>query len=218
MTTPEHPARTAPRPIDADAAQVPALCDEDDRSLIAAVLEGRDGALEILIRRLQPALLRTARAIVDESRAEDVTQEAWINILRSLPEFRWNAALKTWAIRITLNQAFSLRRHDRRQQEREAPLPDLFDARGHWRERVEPWHADTPEALLASEQLSQAIQSGLSALPETQRLALLLRDIEGLEMTAVCNILDVSASNVRVLLHRGRAKLREVIDAFQSGR
>ena len=201
--------------LDADKLPAPIQRSMDDRTLVAAALAGDRGALEALVRRLQPALLRTARAVVDDARAEDVTQEAWINIFRALPNFNWRSELKTWMIRITLNQAYSIRRRDRMDREPTAPTLDPFDARGYWRETVEPWHCDTPEALLASEQLGQAIQHGLSALPDAQRLALVLRDIEGLEMGAVCNILDVSASNARVLLHRARAKLREVIDSFQ---
>lgn len=201
-----------------DPVQTRAWDDHDDRSLVAAVVRREAGALEALIQRLQPALLRIVRTLVDEHRAEDVLQETWIHILRGLPAFRWNADLKTWAIRITLNQAYSTLRRERRH-----PLPDrdpgdAFDARGHWRQPVEPWHQDTPEALLGAAQLSDVLRHGLASLPEAQRLAVMLRDIEGMEMDSVCNILAVSPSNARVLLHRARARLREVIDAFQSGR
>lgn len=191
----------------------------DDASLVAAVLEGQIAPLEMLIRKLQPSLLRVARAVVGEQRAEDVTQEAWIRIFRGLPNFGGRSQFKTWAIRITLNQAYSELRSERRHPAAEdgSPADQSFDARGYWRRPVEGWHEDTPEALLASEQLRDVLHRGLEALPENQRLAVTLRDLEGLEMAEVCNILDVSASNARVLLHRGRMQLRALIDAFQTG-
>lgn len=203
--------------LDQDDALTQAQQPEADRALVAAALAGDRAALETLIRRLQPALLRTARAVVDDARAEEITQDAWINIIRALPRFNWASELKTWAIRITLNQAFSARRREQKESERLTSSSDLFDDRGRWRKSVEPWHCDTPEALLASEQMSAVIQRALSELPRAQRLAVVLRDIEGLDLAEVCNILDVSASNARVLLHRGRSKLREVIDGFQHG-
>ncbi|MDE2150435.1 MAG: sigma-70 family RNA polymerase sigma factor [Gammaproteobacteria bacterium] len=188
-----------------------------DKALVDAFLAGSGAALVVLVRRLQPSLIRVAGAVVGSERAEDITQEAWIRILRGLPEFRWGSALKTWAIRVTLNQAYSDLRRQRRQIVVDPSTDEHFDARGRWRERPQAWHQDTPEAILASAQLSDVIRKELDALPEAQRLAVLLRDVEGLEMGAVCNILEVSASNARVLLHRGRNKLREAIDAFQAG-
>lgn len=192
---------------------------EDERSLVAAVLDGQTAALEALIRRFQPSMVRVARAIAGEHRAEDITQEAWIKIIRALPQFEGRSQLKTWVIRITLNQAYSELRDQSRQHRTADPLPAdaAFDERGRWRSPVEAWHEETPEALLASEQLRRVLIQGLDGLPQAQRLAVTLRDLEGLTMAEVCNIIGVSESNGRVLLHRGRMHLRVLIDAFQAG-
>ena len=78
------------------------------------------------------------------------------------------------------------------------------------------WEEDTPEALLANEQLSQIIESCFQQLPALQRAALTLYDMEGVKMTEVCNILDISASNARVLLHRARTTLHHTIEQYRN--
>ena len=96
--------------------------------------------------------------------------------------------------------------------------PDTFDT-GCSEEkppfRQQQWHADTPEELLLAEELQDCIKHNLTNLPENQLAALKMRDAGGLSMDDLSNILDVSPSNVRVLLHRGRDKMLQVIDHFQ---
>jgi len=95
---------------------------------------------------------------------------------------------------------------------------DKFDNTGHRYDDVLPWEEATPEALLANDQLQMVIEESFQQLPAQQRAALSLYDMEGIEMKEICNILDVSASNVRVLLHRARTTLHQSIEKYQDNK
>lgn len=102
-----------------------------------------------------------------------------------------------------------LRSLDAMEEERPVPDPGRFAADGHWKERFARWDTLTPERLAGDRELLAAMSRALDALPPAQRAAIWLRDVEGLEPAAICAALEVSEGNLRVLLHRGRAKLRD---------
>jgi RNA polymerase sigma-70 factor (ECF subfamily) len=93
--------------------------------------------------------------------------------------------------------------------------PAHFQPDGHWQTPPNVWHADTPDAILASGELRECIDHSLKQLPPLQQAAIALRDMQGLDMESICKILEVSESNGRVLLHRARSQLREAIDQYQ---
>ena len=92
-----------------------------------------------------------------------------------------------------------------------------FAGDGHWAIPPRTWHGDTPESLMASEQLREKIHTAISKLPPAQQTILTLRDMEGMSMEEICKILDITESNSRVLLHRARARIWQVIEKFENG-
>jgi RNA polymerase sigma-70 factor (ECF subfamily) len=195
----------------------------DEAGLLARLRNGEPAAFEQLVRQHHGAMKRTAAAIVGDGQAEEVAQEAWLKAIRSLSAFEGRSSLRTWLFSILINEA----RGRLRKAKREIRIEDygpgdegLFDPQcfledGHWAQDPVLWHDQSPEALLSHEDFRRCLGEVLSALPEIQRSALTLRDYQGLEMEKICNILSVSASNVRVLLHRARAKVYAMVDQFE---
>ena len=156
-------------------------------------------------------MLSVARAIVGDSIADEVVQEAWISAIKALPKFEGRSSLKTWLVQIVSNGAKSRVRRENRytplDDGLEAVPSDKFDQTGHRIDDVLPWETATPEALLANTQLQEVIEQAFQALPAMQRAAITMIDMEGYKIDEVCNILDISSSNARVLLHRARIAL-----------
>ena len=90
-----------------------------------------------------------------------------------------------------------------------------FDDRGHWQSPPNIWSADTPDAILSSEQLRAVIDQAIKDLPPLQRAAITLREMQNMDMDTICKILDISESNGRVLIHRARSHIRDAIDKHQ---
>ncbi len=91
-----------------------------------------------------------------------------------------------------------------------------FDDTGHWASPVTQWTSDSPEALLSEKDLAGCLNQAISELPGLQEATLNLKEKQGYSLAEICNILDVTESNVRVLLHRARHRIFSVIDHFQS--
>jgi RNA polymerase sigma-70 factor (ECF subfamily) len=139
-----------------------------------------------------------------------------------LAGFEGRSSLKTWLLSITANTAKACLRQNRRVvqlAELEAPHGSVgaerFSSDGHWLNAPQPWHEDTPEALLSASELRECLDKTLSSLSELQNSVLLLRERQGLELEAICNLLDISLSNVRVLLHRARLKVFATLEHFE---
>jgi len=192
----------------------------EDPTLLAALRAGDEATFAAVVREWSPAMLRVARAHVrTHSSAEEVVQEAWLGVLRSLPGFEGRAQLRTWVFRILVNVA---RRRGRTEERVNAELdgptvdPDRFrdgddPYPGHWRDAAAP-HDWGPEPILLAAEFQALLGRALATLPERQRAVVELRDVHGFDGDAVCELLDLSPANQRVLLHRGRAKLRSVLE------
>jgi RNA polymerase sigma-70 factor (ECF subfamily) len=197
-----------------------ALPDEmDQTALIAKLNSGDASAFEYVVGQYHSIMLSVARAIIGEAFADEVVQEAWVSAIKALPRFEGRSSLKTWLLQITSNGAKTRLRRESRQLSLDAGWqaePDYkFDHRGHRIDDVLQWSIDTPEALLQNDQLRDVIEKTYQSLPPHQRAVLTMCDMEGLEMTEICNILDISASNARVLLHRARTALHHSIEKYQ---
>lgn len=187
---------------------------------LAAMKRGEAAAFESAVRLLTPRLLGVARRIIGESGAEDVVQEAWLAAFRRLGEFEERARLETWLTRIVVNQAISARRRRAPERGEDAgappdPTADWFGESGHWRDDAGFAGGDAPDHLLEAETLRDCLDHGIDALPEQQRRVVVLRELEQWDAEAVCNELGISASNVRVLLHRGRMKLMGIVEHYR---
>lgn len=193
-----------------------------DQQLLRRLLAGEDAAYRELVQRYQGAMRAVAFAIVGSRHAEEVVQDAWLAVVRSLASFEQRASLKTWLLSITANLARTRLKHNRR----EVLLDDLpgphgsvdearFDAGGHWRQPPTVWHDDSPEALLAEDELRQCLERTLVSLSELQSSVLLLRERQMLELDEIAGLLEISQANVRVLLHRARLKVFATLEHFE---
>ena len=200
------------------------IMESAQQAFIAKLIKRDPLACRQLIQEHHSRLISIVRTIVYDV-AEDVVQEVWLQAFKALPNFEGRSTLKTWLTRIAINAAYSRCRYE---QSRVAlsldavlaentPLLERFDDSGHWHDPLAKWQAETPEELLARQQLAQLLQKAVSQLPEAQRLVWLLRDQSDLEFKEIAENLQLSEANVRVLLHRARLKLLAVINQFEEG-
>ncbi|KQB52135.1 RNA polymerase subunit sigma-24 [Pseudomonas endophytica] len=193
----------------------------DDVLMLQRLLAGEQQAFRQLVSTYQGAMLAVAYAIVGNRHADEVVQDAWLSVVRNLQGFEARSSLKTWLLTITANAAKTRLKHTRR----EVLLDDLpsphgtvddgrFASDGHWLLAPYAWHDDTPQALLTEEELRECLEHTLLSLPLLQRSVLILRERQGLELQQICNLLDLSLSNVRVLVHRARLKVFATVEHF----
>ncbi|MFK7607054.1 MULTISPECIES: RNA polymerase sigma factor [unclassified Pseudomonas] len=194
----------------------------DDTDLLKRLLAGEQQAFRKLVSTYQGAMQAVAYAIVGNRHADEVVQDAWLLVVRNLASFEGRSSLKTWLLTITANSA----KNRYKQNRREVLLDDLpsphgsvnddrFSSDGHWLLAPFAWHHDTPEALLAEDELRECLEHTLLSLPQLQRSVLVLRERQGLELEEICNLLDISLSNVRVLVHRARLKVFATVEHFE---
>ncbi len=193
-----------------------------DDELIPRLLANDETSYAQIVTAYHGLMVHLARAIVGDAIADEVAQEAWVAVLRALPKFERRSSLKTWILRIVSNTAKSRLRHESRtvsldESLEESPIidPARLKSNAHWASPPAMWHADTPDALLASTELRRCISDALATLPPLQRAAVTLRDMQGLSMEAICKILEVSESNGRVLLHRARSRIQMAIEEHE---
>ena len=192
---------------------------QDEHALIQRLISGEQSAFEQLVSAHHNVMLSVARAIVGEAFADEVVQEAWISAIKALPNFEGRSTLKTWLFHIVSNGAKSRVRRENRtislDDGWQSVSADKFDHTGHRFDDIFAWEEATPEALLANDQLRSVIEDTFQRLPALQRAVLSMYDMEGIKMDEICNILDISASNARVLLHRARTTLHHKIEEYQ---
>jgi RNA polymerase sigma-70 factor, ECF subfamily len=198
----------------------------DESALIARLRAGDEDAFAVLVSKYYGSLLRLAMSFVSErAAAEEVVQETWLGVIRGLSNFEGRSSLKTWIFRILANQAktrgkrearsipFSSMKDPQSESGNEPAVdPSRFDARGMWADPPQPWTNAAPEELLQRQETMEAIQRAIAELPPNQRAVVALHDVEGVESGEICNILEISETNERVLLHRARSKLRRLLE------
>jgi RNA polymerase sigma-70 factor (ECF subfamily) len=195
----------------------------DDR-LVDRVQQGDRDAVRELVVRYHAAMLAVARLYArNRATAEEIVQDSWVAVLDGIGSFERRASLKTWLLAIVANKARSRAARDGRivlfddlAPDPDGPGldPDRFDAAGHWSDPPLPWDEMSPERLAGDRELVRRIGAAIEGLPPAQRAIVLLRDVEGIDARAACNILGVSESNQRVLLHRARTRLRAVLETL----
>lgn len=194
----------------------------DEELLIERLRKGEQAAYALLVSRYQGTMRAVAIAIVGSSSADEVVQDSWLAVVRNIDGFAGRSSLKTWLLTITANTA----KTRLKKQRREVFIDDIsgphgsigadhFKSDGHWQQSPIGWHSDSPEALLDEQELRECLEHTLTSLSELQRSVLLLRDRQCLELDEICNLLDISHSNVRVLLHRARLSVFATLDHFE---
>ncbi|MBI4263463.1 MAG: sigma-70 family RNA polymerase sigma factor [Acidobacteria bacterium] len=201
----------------------------EDAELVGRLLRGHEESFVALVGRYHGPLIRLALAFVaDRVVAEEVVQETWLAVLNGLRSFEGRSSLKTWIFRILTNKAKTRGWRERRTvpfsrlmdadaSDQPSVDPSRFKASGMWAAPPDRWGDDTPENALLRREARAHIEEAIAALPLTQRAVVTLRDVEGLDSAAVCHILDLSEANQRVLLHRGRSRLRAALESYIGG-
>jgi RNA polymerase sigma-70 factor (ECF subfamily) len=174
------------------------------------------------MRRYQRSMLRVAMTHVRRRDvAQEVVQETWLSILRGISRFERRSSLKSWMFRILTNRAKSRGIRERRTVPVSAlgsagdePVSELgsLGSGGLWLRPRQDWR-DSPEHAVVRTEVAADVEAALSSLPERQREVVRLRDVQGLTSAEVCTRLQISQANQRVLLHRGRARARELLGA-----
>ncbi|MGH2719529.1 MAG: RNA polymerase sigma factor [Actinomycetota bacterium] len=188
---------------------------DTDLDLLHRLQEGDEQAFVELVSRYQQPMLRLARTLVpSHAVAEEAVQDAWMGVVRGIERFEGRSSLKTWLFRILANRAKSAGAVEQRQVPVETRAIDAaaFNASGQWANPVQPW-VDDVENRLDAQARSGLLKAALDGLPARQRQVVLLRDVEDLSSDEVCAVLSISAGNQRILLHRGRHRLRDALDA-----
>jgi RNA polymerase sigma-70 factor, ECF subfamily len=190
---------------------------DPDAPLLDRLRSGDERAFVILVERYRPTMLRLAAGYVpNHAIAEEVVQDAWLGFLRGLSRFEERSSVRTWLFRILINRARTAGVRERRS----TAISDLtatvdaarFDSAGNWLAPPEAW-TDLVDDRLTADKMAEAIRVAMVDLPARQREVVTLRDIEGLTSAEVCGVLDISEANQRVLLHRGRSRLRQRLES-----
>ena len=193
-----------------------ARAQDDDVDLLARLRAGDEEAFIVLVERHHDAMVRLARSFVASGAvAEEVVQETWLAVLRGLDGFAGRSSFKSWLLAILVNRARStgVREHRSIAVGDAGPAVEgsRFDVTGAWMSPPVHWIEDSEDRMLA-DAMAGRIHSALEDLSPRQREVVLLRDVEGLSTREVCEVLDISEGNQRVLLHRGRSHLRQVLE------
>lgn len=203
------------------------LLSPQDARLLEGLRAGDEAAFAELMREYGGGMLRVAMMYVSSRAvAEDVVQEAWLGVLKGIDRFEGRSSLKTWLFRIVANTAKTRGMRESRSIPFSAlggdagnePTvdPDRFLGSGerfpgHWGVPPQAW---APESRLLSEETLGVIEREIERLPPAQRAVITMRDVQGFTSEEVCNALDLSETNQRVLLHRARAKVRGALEEY----
>lgn len=203
--------------------------DADDDALIRALHAGDERVFTGLVERWSSIMLRLALAhVASRAIAEEVVQDAWLTVLRSLDRFERRSALRTWILGIVVNLARSRARAERRATAllSDTDCPSVDPSRflpadhprwpHHWAAKPVRWR--TPEDELLAVETRQVVLDAIDALPPAQREVLILRDLEELSGAETCHILGLTDTHQRVLLHRARSRVRAALERYFAAR
>ncbi len=190
---------------------------EPDADLLRRLRAGDERAFVALVERHNGSMLRLALSFVpSRAVAEEVVQDTWLGVLRGLAGFEGRSSLRTWIFTILVNRA----RSTGVREQRSIPVADAgpvvdasrFGPSGAWSTPPDHWIEEAEDRIEAGK-LAGLLKSAVDGLPTRQREVVLLRDVEEMSSADVCSVLAISEANQRVLLHRGRGKLRQILES-----
>jgi RNA polymerase sigma-70 factor (ECF subfamily) len=188
---------------------------EMDGELLSRIRTGDEEAFVMLVARYQQPMFRLACSMVASQQvAEEAVQDSWLGVVRGIERFEGRSSFKTWLFRILVNRVRSAGARepsDLSIETIQAVDPARFDAEGQWADPIEHWTVASDDRLDAAI-WAPVLKSALDQLPARQRQVVLLRDVEGLSNDEACAVLGISVGNQRILLHRGRTRLRQILD------
>jgi RNA polymerase sigma-70 factor (ECF subfamily) len=203
----------------------------DDTVLVPALRDGDEAAFGWLLDRYDQSLRRLAMNYVQtRATADEVVQDTWMGVITGIDRFEGRSSLKTWVFRILVNvaRARGVREH------RSIPFaaaggaledgaepafePDRFrpegaDYPGHWVSFPIPWEHE-PEGRIEASETVGVVRDAMRRLPPAQEEVMTLRDVEGWSSSEICDALNISETNQRVLLHRARSKVRNALEQY----
>lgn len=191
-----------------------------EAALVELLATGDRAAFEQVYRKHNTTLIRVATGIVrSRATAEEVAQETWIAVLKSISGFEGRSSLASWIFSILINKARSRAKREGRIVSFDGAGEDdnltaAFDGRGRWKDMPELWETLTPERILAGRNVMDHVNAAIETLPPGQRSVIILRAQQGMEAKEVCTILGISEGNMRVLLHRARLGVRAALDGL----
>jgi RNA polymerase sigma-70 factor (ECF subfamily) len=213
----------------------PRESDDAENALLLRLRSGDETAFATIVDGWSPALLRVARSYLStDASAQEIVQETWLAVVRGLDRFEGRSSLRTWVFRILTNlgktrgvrEARSLPWSSLSPADTSGVTVDAARFRGpedEWPRNwtpvgsPQPWEPSPEDAAVAGE-IRGEVARALTELPERQRIVVALRDVHGMSSDEVCAALAISAANQRVLLHRGRARLRVALEDYYHGR
>jgi len=198
-----------------------------DAEIVEALRAGDEAAFAMLVAQYGASMLRVAQMYVrTRAVAEEVVQDAWLGVLRGIGSFEGRSSLKTWIFRILTNTAKTRGERESRSvpfsalegvDDEAAVEPERFQSEGrwagHWAAPPSPW-TDIPENRLLSTETREVVARAIAALPPAQATVITMRDVEGFDSEDVCNVLGITETNQRVLLHRARSKVRRALEDY----
>ena len=201
-----------------------------ERRLVAALRAGEEAVFVELVAAYGPAMLRIAQLhVASRAVAEEVVQDAWLGALTGLDRFQGRSSFKTWLFSILVNKAKTRGEREGRTvpvsalagaDDADEPSvdPSRFLGPGHrWQHH---WSStpirfdELPEEHLLSDEAVAVVDAAIARLPEAQRTVITLRDVEGWSAEEVCEALELTEGNQRVLLHRARSKVRQALENY----
>jgi len=178
--------------------------DAEDVRLMNLVARGDTAAFETLIERHQALVVGTvARMLGSNSDVEDLAQQVFLRVWRSATRYVPRAKFTTWLLKITRNLVFN----EMRRTKRQAHIPMQTESQGDDLP-IKDESVQSPAESLLEHELQQAIENAILQLPDTQRMALILRRYEGRSYEEIGEILDLSVPAVKSVLFRARTELR----------
>jgi RNA polymerase sigma-70 factor (ECF subfamily) len=197
---------------------------ESEQERVRKLRSGDEAAFVDLVNALHGRLLALARTFTrSPALAEDIVQETWLAVIRGLAGFEGRSSLRTWIYSILVKRARSIAGREARKappqggDSSRADGPEWEPGAGKlglWTERPVPWGFSDPAALFQSKEALRVVEQAMNEMPEMQRRVLLLRDVDDVAAAEVRNTLEISETNLRVLLHRGRARVRRALDRY----
>ncbi|MBS3805385.1 MAG: RNA polymerase sigma factor [Oleiphilaceae bacterium] len=194
---------------------------EGEIALIELLKKGDQAAYKHAVRLYTPGMLAVARFYHGNANAEDVVQDCWVTVIDAINKFEGRAGLKTWLHRIVANRAKNRLRTTNREvstdfsETLDPELDSRYGSSGRWLKPPTLKTDESADQLLENDALKECLNQHLSRLPEAQRSALVLYETHHHKSDDICNILDISHSNLRVLIHRARQKIFLMVEHFQ---
>ena len=188
-----------------------------ETDLLHRLQAGDESAFAALVDRYHAPLLRFAMTMVpSRAVAEEVVQDTWLGVVTGIERFEGRSSLQTWLFRILANRARTTGVRERRTvsvdlQDEPAVSSHRFNEGGQWSDPPAPWTDEVEDRMLARE-TADRVRERIDALPEMQRQVVVLRDVHGLSAAEACEILGLTDANQRVLLHRGRSRVRSMLE------